>query len=187
MTSVLLSNDALAALIAKNDARKRRHEHCEQDDYGCITLDVSHYADDICAQDIDALLGHIGALEAATPALVTTEKRVNVRAERAGVIVEQMDANRWTIGIPAGGRLVAIWLESRAPIDYRVRTLSTDFEPALRLIPRVPIASLRFGQLLVNAVQRATGAHNEEILQHLFYVRNDDLQRQVNDYFKELM
>ena len=61
--SDLLATDELAALTQRNEERKRRHDACEQDDYGCVTLYPCHYDQDVCAREIDLLLGHIRALE----------------------------------------------------------------------------------------------------------------------------
>jgi hypothetical protein len=177
-----LTAKQFAALLAKNEARKHRHEACEQDDYGCITLDVSHYVDDVCAQDIDLLLAHIAALEAAPLAQITTTKRVAVRAIHATITVHQVGARQWSIEITAGGQRVAIALHASSPIEHRISNTTRRSAPTPRLIPRVPIASLRFGDLLVKAVQRATGARN--IQHYLGTLSNDDLQRHVNDFLK---
>src|SRR5262249_37076800 len=107
-----LTAKQFAALVAKNEARKHRHEACEQDDYGCITLDVSHYADAVCAQDIDLLLAHITALEAVLPAQITTTKRAAVRAPHATVTVHQVGTREWRIDITMGGQRVHIVLRA---------------------------------------------------------------------------
>jgi hypothetical protein len=178
------TRDELATLIARNDKRKHRRDRCEEDDYGCLTLDVSHYADDACARDIDLLFGHIAALEAAAIPHVSTDGRVRIRALRASIVIDQAGPNRWTIGIPTERGTVALWLHAKTRIHYRLRTLPAAFPHGAPLIAHVPIAGLRFGQLIVNPLRRATT--KTDLQQRLFYITNEELQWHIESLLKEL-